>query len=120
MHGSRKFCQNVLKTFFYHQHILQRAVQTSLRKQLDPMAMGPIASQGRSIPECLRNCLASCDFPGGVQTLSPPSPSANGVLITLTSILFTLQVIIGRMATSNLCCRIIKQSFRYPKPKDKK
>ena len=38
--------------FTCHQHILQRAVRTSLEKQLDPM--GPIAYQGVSIPEFLR------------------------------------------------------------------
>ena len=56
--------------FLCHQHILQRAVQTSLKKQLDPM--GPIASQGVSIPEFLREPIAACDFKGGSE---PPDPA---------------------------------------------
>ena len=72
MRGSRKFCQGrpengsvffLFLSFFCHQRILQRAVRTALEKQLDPM--GPIASQGTSVTEFLRNPIATCEFPGG-------------------------------------------------------
>ena len=59
--------------FFSHQHISQRAVQTSLEKQLD---LSPIASGGGSVPVFLRKSIATCDFPGGwgggPDPLSPP------------------------------------------------
>ena len=48
MGGYRKFLR-----IFSHQRIAQRAVGTSLEKQLDPM--GPIASRGVSILVFLRN-----------------------------------------------------------------
>ena len=48
--------------FFSYQRISQRIVQTSLKKQLDPM--GPIASQGGSIQVFLRKPIFTCDFPG--------------------------------------------------------
>ena len=51
----------VLTTFFSHQRISQSAMWTSLEKLLDPW--GPIASQGWSVPEFLRNSLATSDFP---------------------------------------------------------
>ena len=44
---------------------LQRAVRTSLEKQLDPL--GP-ASRGGSVQELIRNPIATRGFPGGVQT----------------------------------------------------
>ena len=40
------------------------AVQTSLKKQLDPLC--PIASLGGSVPEFVRKPIAICDFPGEV------------------------------------------------------
>ena len=57
--------------FLSHQHISQRAVQTSLQKQLD--RRGPIASVGGgggggSVPIFLRKSIATCDF------LDPPAP----------------------------------------------
>ena len=44
-----------------HQHISQRALQTSLEQQLDPR--GPIAALGGSVPDFLRKPIATCDFP---------------------------------------------------------
>ena len=41
----------------------QRAIRTSLEKQLDQG--GPIASRGESVPDFLRNPMATCDFPEG-------------------------------------------------------
>ena len=38
---------------------------------------GPIASRWRSVPGFLRDPMATCDFPGRVQNLCPPSVSAN-------------------------------------------
>ena len=61
MRGSKTSWQRFI--FVYsHQCISQRAVWTSLEKQLNPM--GPIASRGVSVPELLRKPIASCDFPG--------------------------------------------------------
>ena len=51
---------------FSKQRAPQSVVQTSLKKQ-----RGPIASQGRSIPIFLRKRVATCDFPGGPELLSP-------------------------------------------------
>ena len=53
----------VLTTFFCQECISQRAVWTSLEKQLDPW--GPIAFRGVSVPEFIRKPIATCDFPGG-------------------------------------------------------
>ena len=47
---------------FSHQSNLQRAVRT----------LGPIASQGWSVPECLREPTATCDFPGWLSPCPPP------------------------------------------------
>ena len=78
----KKFCQGGgggggghVNVIFSHQHISQRAVRTSLKKQLDPL--GPIAFRGWSLPEFLRLPIATCDFPGQVLTpclppLDPP------------------------------------------------
>ena len=68
-------------SFFSHQHISQRAVQTSLEKLLDPL--GPIASRERSVPVFLRKPIATCNFHGGVggwwgvRIPCPPSGSAH-------------------------------------------
>ena len=56
MRGSRKFRQGVL-FFFSYQRISQRAVRTSLKKQLDPR--GPIATQGGAVPVFLRKPIAT-------------------------------------------------------------
>ena len=50
MRGSIQFCQGGPLFFFFfgYQSLPQRAVKTSLEKQLDPM--GPIASRGVSVP----------------------------------------------------------------------
>ena len=58
------------RKFLVSQCISQRAVWTSLEKQLDPR--GPIASRGWSIPEFLRIAIATCDFPWGS---GPPVPT---------------------------------------------
>ena len=63
MSRSRKFCQGGILTIFSLFFNSQRAVQITLKKQLDPM--GPIASPGGSVPEYLRKPIATCDFPGG-------------------------------------------------------
>ena len=80
MGGSRNFRQRGrgggVNNFFSHQHISQRAVQTSLRKQLDP---SPIASGGWSVPEFLRKPTATCDFPGGSRLIEA------GLLGTISS-----------------------------------
>ena len=56
--------QKILTTFLKHQHISQRAVQTSLKKQIDPIRVS-IASRGESVPEFLRKPIATCEFQGG-------------------------------------------------------
>ena len=48
--------------FFCQECISQRAVWTSLEKQLD--LRGPIAFRGVSVPEFIRKPIATCDFPG--------------------------------------------------------
>ena len=75
MDRSRKFHQGGPDLFFFfsNRNIFQRALRTSLEKQLDPI--GPIASQGRSVPVFLRKPIATCDFPGGVR---PPAPHHSG------------------------------------------
>ena len=59
--------------FLSHQRISQRAVRTSLEKQLDPK--GPIASRGGSVSVFLRKPIATCDFSGGWSgSVAPPHP----------------------------------------------
>ena len=69
-----------MATFFCHQRISQRAVQTSHEKQL--VWRGLIASQGGSVPVFLRKGI---DFPEGVpypHPLDPPMlPSVSNQLI---------------------------------------
>ena len=63
---------------FSHQRISQRAVQTSLEKQLDPLdPMGPIASPGVSVSTLSNATIATCHFPGGGPDPSAPSGSAH-------------------------------------------
>ena len=58
MCGCRKLRQGGPDNVFSYELIPQRAVRTPLKKQMDPL--GPIASQGRSIPVFLRKPLATC------------------------------------------------------------
>ena len=58
-HPSRNF----LFAFFSQQRISQRGIQTSFEKQLD--LLGPNAFQRGSVPDFLRNHLATSAFPGG-------------------------------------------------------
>ena len=76
MCGSRKFSQGgVLITFFSHQHISQRAVLTSLKKQLDPK--GPIASRGGVRTSISEETYFNLDFPGGSGPPVHPSGSVH-------------------------------------------
>ena len=60
-----------LQVFFNSStHFTQRAVQTSLEKQLDPR--GPIASRVGSAPVFPRKPKTTCDFPGGGSGPSVP------------------------------------------------
>ena len=86
MGKSRKFRQgeawgwghdNVFLLFcFSHQCILQRAVRTSLEKQLDPR--GTIASRWGSVPVFLRKPITTCNFPRGGGVRLPLSASTRG------------------------------------------
>ena len=58
-----------LLLFFSHQRILQRAVRSSLEKQLD--SKGPIASRWGSVQEFLMELIAAYDFPGGPDPCRP-------------------------------------------------
>ena len=60
-----------MRTFFLsHQRISQRAVRSSLEKQLDPR--GPVASRGESVPVFLRKLWPLVTFQeGGVRTPFP-------------------------------------------------
>ena len=51
--------------FFRCQHISQRAEPTSLDLGPKGSNLGPVASQGGSVPVFLRKHIATCDFPGG-------------------------------------------------------
>ena len=64
-----EFFSGVPDLYFSHQRISQSVVQTSLEIQLGPW--GPTASQVRSVPVFLRTPIATCDFPGGPDPLSP-------------------------------------------------
>ena len=56
--------------FLNHQCFSQRAVQASLKKQLDPF--GSNCSSRGSVPVFLRNPIVTCDFPGMTRTPVPP------------------------------------------------
>ena len=71
MHGSRKLRrggggggEGVLKPFYTHQRISQRAICTSFQKQLDPRGSIQLLLEGfRTI--ILRKPVQTCDFPDG-------------------------------------------------------
>ena len=66
------YIRGILMTFFFLFVFLVmpcHALRTSLKKQLHPM--GPIASRGRSVPEFLRTPIATCDFLGSPDPMSP-------------------------------------------------
>ena len=68
MPRSRKLCQGCAENgYCSHQRIAQRAVQTYLEKQLDPM--GPIDYRVGSVPEFLWKLIYTCDFSGGFMGL---------------------------------------------------
>ena len=57
-------------TFLRLQHILQRAVCTSLEEQLDPLVQlpldgDPVASRGGSVPIVLKKHIVTCEFRWG-------------------------------------------------------
>ena len=54
---------------FSHQSNSQRAVRT----------LGPIASRGWSVQECLREPTATCDFPGWLTPVHHPIESAHAL-----------------------------------------
>ena len=62
----------VVFMFFSHQRIVERAVRTSLEKQLNPM--GPNASREGSVLVFLRTIVATCDLSGGGGCPDPYTP----------------------------------------------
>ena len=66
----------IFLSFLSHHGISQRAVRTSLEKQLNPR--GPIASRGGVHSRCVfpRKSIATCEFPGGGggERSGPPVP----------------------------------------------
>ena len=63
------FVSEVPDLYFSQQRISQSIVQTSLEIQLGPW--GPTASRVSSVPVFLRTPIATCDFPGSPDPLSP-------------------------------------------------
>ena len=70
---------SVSRFFFIHQHISQRAAQTSLEKQLDPK--GPNCFLRGSVLIFLSKPLATCDFPRGIWTPFPHMDPPMNILL---------------------------------------
>ena len=63
-----------MATFFNHQRISQRAVQTTQEKR------GPIDSRGEPIPEFQWKHIATCDYPGGPESCTHLDPALNHII----------------------------------------
>ena len=84
---------------FSHQRISQKAVRTSLEKQLD-LRMVHSFSRGVRVPEFQLKPIATCDVPGMVSTpCPPPSVSAH---------------VLSALAFVSIIPRKITSGYRFP------